>query len=192
MDRLEHISKIVRSRRSIFPHFFDQNKSISKETIMTLLENANSAPTHKKTEPWRFTVITGDGLQRLSDWLEGDYRDNAGDQISEIKLNKIKNKPLKCAAVIAIIMERHEASGLPEWEEIAAVSCAVQNLWLSVSAAGLGGYWSSPSSIDRIGEFLHLSNHQKCLGFFYLGVPIDGLILDSPRNPIENKVKWVE
>ena len=32
---------------------------------------------------------------------------------------------------------------MPEWEETAAVACAVQNLHLALVAEGLAGYWSS-------------------------------------------------
>ena len=32
---------------------------------------------------------------------------------------------------------------MPEWEETAAVACAVQNMHLTLTAEGLAGYWSS-------------------------------------------------
>ena len=32
---------------------------------------------------------------------------------------------------------------MPEWEETAAVACAVQNMHLAFTAEGLAGYWSS-------------------------------------------------
>ena len=186
------INQVIRARRSVFPQLFDTTKTISKDIILQLLYNANCAPTHKKTEPWRFTIIQGSGLQRLSEWLAEDYKAHAGDKFSEIKRKKTTKKPLQCAAVIAIVMERHEDSGLPEWEEIAAVACAVQNLWLSATAFGLGGYWSTPGAKDRFGEFIPLDENQRCLGFFYLGVPREGLTLESPRGAIEDKINWVE
>ena len=37
----------------------------------------------------------------------------------------------------------HEGKLMPEWEETAAVACAVQNMHLTLTAEGLAGYWSS-------------------------------------------------
>lgn len=38
-------------------------------------------------------------------------------------------------------MKRHDS--VPLWEEHAAVACAVQNMWLAATAAGVSGYWTS-------------------------------------------------
>jgi len=42
---------------------------------------------------------------------------------------------------IAICMQRHHE--VPEWEEVAAVACAAQNMQLVATALGVAGYWSS-------------------------------------------------
>lgn len=36
-----------------------------------------------------------------------------------------------------------EKNKFPEWEEIAAVATAVQNIYLQTAAKGLAGFWSS-------------------------------------------------
>ena len=54
----------IRNRRSVFPAQYT-GEPVEKETIEQLLELANWAPTHKKTQPWRFKVIYGEGLKRL-------------------------------------------------------------------------------------------------------------------------------
>ena len=55
----------IRNRRSVFVSQFDNNRKIPDEIILEILQNANSAPTHKLTEPWRFTVFSGKGLEVL-------------------------------------------------------------------------------------------------------------------------------
>lgn len=192
MSSKQAIDSIIQNRRAIFPKTFDREKKVPKELIEQVLLNANWAPTHKKTEPWRFTVFAEAGLQKMADWLEKDYKaQNPGDSFSPMKSKKTTEKPLLSSAVIAIVMQRHPDSGLPEWEEIAAVSCAVQNLWLSVSAYGLAGYWSTPGAIERIGSFLDLQENQRCLGFFYLGYPLSGFEPTSTRGNIQDKTTWV-
>ncbi|HRI33999.1 MAG TPA: nitroreductase family protein, partial [Saprospiraceae bacterium] len=53
------ISEIIRNRRSISPQFYKVGK-IPDELLMSILESARWAPTHKKTQPWRFVVIRND------------------------------------------------------------------------------------------------------------------------------------
>ena len=47
----------------------------------------------------------------------------------------------KASYMIAICMKRHAIAGkeMPEWEEVCAVACAVQNMWLSMTAQGAAG-----------------------------------------------------
>jgi len=73
MTPFEQLSIIIRDRRSIFPaQFIDE--PISEDTIGLILENANWAPTHKKTEPWRFHIIMGDSLTELGFYLGDKYK----------------------------------------------------------------------------------------------------------------------
>ena len=82
---------------------------------------------------------------------------------------------------------------IPKLEEIEAVACAVQNLALTATAYGIGGYWSSGalSYAPQTKEAFGLASDDLFLGFFYLGVPKKGLSTDSKRKPIADKVTWM-
>ncbi|HKL31936.1 MAG TPA: nitroreductase family protein, partial [Tangfeifania sp.] len=60
------IDKIIKNRRATPPRFISGD-NIEKEKIQRLLENANWAPNHKKTEPWRFIVFQGENKQKLAE-----------------------------------------------------------------------------------------------------------------------------
>ncbi len=184
------ITELIRKRRSIFPkNYTDQ--PISKAIITEILENANWAPTHKMTEPWRFKVLTGKALEKLRDWQVDWYLTNTPkEQFSEQKLKKLQTKPLKAACIIAICMQRDPKESIPEWEEIAAVACAVQNMWLTATAYRIGAYWSSPRFIRDIASFLNLKEGERCLGFFYMGYH-HLLHIPAKRQAIANKVTWL-
>lgn len=185
------INEIIRKRRAIFPPMYEGTE-IPKETIMTILENANHAPTHRRTEPWRFKILTGEYLKKLSDFQGGFYKTHTPqDKFSEKKYEKTIKKPLQCACVIAICMRRDPAESVPEWEEIAAVACAVQNMWLTATAYGIGAYWSTPNSIHAAQEFLELQEGEQCLGFFYMG-NYNGVDLPVNRGSIEQKISWLD
>lgn len=186
----ESIHEIIRSRRAVFPPAYN-GQPITRELIEQVLENANWAPTHKRTEPWRFKVFTGNALERLGAYLANVYKTNTPvDQFSDVKYNKMLKNPTRAGCVIAVCMERDPAQSLPEWEEIAAVACAVQNMWLTCTALGIASYWSTPGAILKADEFLGLKAGERCLGLFYMGYS-DAPAPEGIRRPIAEKTQWI-
>lgn len=186
------IKQIIQERRSIFPHAYT-GEQIADELITEILEQANYAPTHRLTEPWRFKVITGEKLGELGDLLASLYKEKTKEAgFSEMKFNKTAQKPRLCSHVIAICMERDAQERIPEWEEIASVAMAVQNMWLAASASGIGAYWSSPSTVEQeaFHEFLGLKEGQRCLGVFYMGYH-EQAPQEAKRTPMAEKVEWL-
>ena len=46
----------MKARRSIFPEHYS-GEAVSREALLRAMSAANWAPTHGKTEPWRFVVL---------------------------------------------------------------------------------------------------------------------------------------
>lgn len=182
------IFDLIAKRRSIFPVQYT-DKPIAKEDLEKILEAANWAPTHKKTEPWRFKVLTGQKKDEMGVFLSEKYQE-VDPKPKQVTINKLQENPARSAAVIAICMQRDPKESLPEWEEIAATAMAVQNMWLCCTELGIGSYWSSPGLIKFMGEFFDLNEGEKCLGFFYMGY-FDGEVIPSERKPIAEKVEWL-
>lgn len=188
---MKNITEIIKSRRATPPRFLSK-KEIAKQTIEIILENANWAPNHKKTEPWRFKVYTGSSKTKLAEktcqlLLE---KQKEGFLIPAEKIEKFKTNLLHVPVVIAIFFQRDAAERLPEWEEIAAVSMAVQNMWLTATELGLGGFWATPGFVNLFDEILGIQPGQKSLGFFFLGE----IAMDYPspgRGEIVHKVLWM-
>ena len=187
-NSVDIINETIRNRRSIFPPSYIQ-KEIPKEIIENILENANYAPTHKLTEPWRFTVFIGDAKQKLAEFFMERYKSvTPAESFSQARYEAAGDKVVKSDCVIAINMEVH-SDKVPEWEETAAVACAVQNMWLTATAYGIGSYWSSPAILDLLGQFQGLPESQKCLGLFFMGYH-EAPATPARRTPIEGKVIW--
>ncbi len=183
------VNEIIRKRRSVYPaQYID--KPIPKEILAELLLNANHAPTHKLTEPWRFKVFTANGKNSLGEFLANKYKEITPEFVQS-KFEKIKSNPTKAGAVLAIVLHRDPGERIPEWEEVASVACAVQNIWLALEQYDLGGYWSSPALCKYLGEHVELAENETCIGFFYLGFcePSDRRI---QKKPIEEKIEWIE
>lgn len=188
---IAEVSDLMHRRRAIFPKTYIPGKAIGRSLIEQILENANQAPTHRLTEPWRFQVFHSEKSRKdLSAYMSEFFRKNAApEQFTEEKMTKAGENPLLAGAVIAVIMRRDPEARIPEWEEIASVAMAVQNMWLSCTALRLGCYWSSPKAALEGNEFLQLGEGERCLGLFYMGwheMPE----LPGKRGPIEEKVIW--
>src|SRR5215213_10249577 len=98
---LEDITLIIRQRRSIKPVDMDAGKQIDKGLLMELLENANHAPTHGLTEPWRFHIFQGEGRRTLADMMARLYRETTpASEFREEKMRKMSENPLLAGAEI--------------------------------------------------------------------------------------------
>lgn len=190
---IDQITHLIRNRRSVFTDQFEQGKHIPDEIVAEILINATWAPNHKHTEPWQFVVFTGEGLKHLAQFQSELYKEEAGAGFSEKKYLKLQHQPMKASHIIAIGMKRSAPSKIPEVEEIAAVACAVQNIYLTVSAYGLGGYWTTGgvTYMDRAKSFFGLEEADRLLGFFYLGyvaVPTGS----GKRTDPNSKITWIK
>ncbi len=188
MADIQDLSKIMNSRRSIFPvHYIE--KEIDNQLINAILINGNQAPNHKKTRPWRLIVFKGQEKMVFGNVLATKYKEITGaKKIKQAKHDKIVSKFEKSNVVIAICMQLH-SDVLLEWEETATVACAVQNMWLSCTALNIGCYWSTPPAVFHLSDFLKLKTDQKCLGLFYMGYH---KAPETPHNrgSIDDHVQW--
>ncbi|TYZ60261.1 hypothetical protein PybrP1_008492 [[Pythium] brassicae (nom. inval.)] len=187
--------ELIKHRRSIFPQDYDTSRQVPRAVVEQMLESANWAPTHARTEPWRFVVFSSPAARERLGRLEAElYKKMVPPaRFLQKKYDKKVASKLQASHVIAICMKRQESENLPELEEVCAVAAAVQNLHLSATGHGVGGYWSSgpPIFSSEMKDFLGLGPKDKCLGLFYVGYPKPGHVATGARKSIKDKVKWV-
>ena len=190
----EQINALIKNRRSIYPQHYTGQR-VDDAIIEQMLENANWAPTHKFTEPWRFKVFTQAGLARLASFQSELYKkvSTAKGSFDELKYEKLATKPLQASHIIAIGMKRDASKRIPEVEEIEAVACAVQNMYLTATAYGVGCYWGSGgvTYMEEAKPFFDLRPDDKLLGFLYIGMPSPDFKTKGFRKSIKDKVSWV-
>jgi nitroreductase len=188
---LSEITEVIRNRRTIYPEQFSDRK-VHKEQIELILQNAQWAPTHGNTQPWRFHVFMDQSKERLSQFLGTTYLALTPKELqNDAKLAKLMRRPILSSAVIAVSMSRQKEKKIPEIEEVEAVACAIQNMHLTCTAYDIGLFWSTPKLIysKEMNDFLGLSEEDKCLGLIYLGYPnIEWP--ESHRIPLEYHTQW--
>ena len=181
----EILNKIIRNRKTIYPTQFS-DKNIPKTVINEILENAIHAPTHRMTQPWFFKVYKGKSKNVLCKIIQKIDKQKQ----SEVKINKFIEKIKSSDTIISVCMTKDESNRVPEWEEIAAVSMAVQNMWLSCYVNNIGSYWSTPALKDDYAKYSGLNSNQKSLGFFFMG-SYKHIETPKVRDGLDSKVEWV-
>jgi nitroreductase len=185
------ITEVIRKRRTIKPGQMS-DRSIDREVIDEILVNANWAPTHGMTQPWRFRVFEGDSRADLAHFLATAYKAiTPPDSFRQAKFENFSVNPTRAGAVIVVGMKRQESEKITELDEIMAVACAVQNMHLTATARGLGAFWSTNAAAvsDQMRDYIGLSAKDRALGLFYLGHFV-GDWPESAREAVDAKVSW--
>jgi nitroreductase len=146
--------------------------AIPKDIIEKLLSAGVQAPNHYKVRPWRFFVITGEGLTRLGDVMSQSLAQRVENLPAEA-LEKERSKPLRAPLIIAVGVDKPTETKVLEIENICATAAACQNILLAAHALGLAAIWrTGPAAIDPlIKKFLGLPPDQHIISFLYIGFP---------------------
>jgi nitroreductase len=187
------LNKLIRERRSVFQNEFNGQK-VDDAIVRQMLENANWAPTHKLTEPWRFIVFTGEGLKQFAQ-VQSDYYKEMTTKDGSYKEERYQNlltKPMLSSHIIVVGMKRDARKSVPEIEEMGAVFCAVQNIYLTATAYGVGCYLSTGgiTYFDGAHEIFGFDKEDKLIGFIHVGIPRNPTG-EGKRKSVDEKVAWV-
>ena len=165
---------------------------VPRELIEKLLDAAAQAPNHYKVRPWRFVVLTGDGLNQLGDVMAASQQARHPEFPPEA-FEKCRTVPLRAPVVIAVGVDKPGEAKVLEIENVAASAAAIQNLLLAAHAVGLGAKWRTGewARDPLVKEFLGFKPDQHLIGFIYLGYP-EFLAEPTPRPSFEDRTVWME
>jgi nitroreductase len=186
------LQKLIQTRRSVFPTQYTGGE-ITHNDLMKILESARWAPNHRKTEPWRYKVLQGEAIKDLSVFMSDQFVEQTGKPVS-LKIKKLQEKLDLTSVMILIFKYRDIKESVPEWEETAAVSMSVHNMWLTIHELGYGCYWSSPKEFADMKKFskIQVTDREEFLGFLYLGTYDNDVQVNLPkRKTIEEFVQFV-
>jgi len=185
----ETVLTAIRNRRSVGKM---TNEVPDRALIERVLEAGTWAPNHHMTEPWRFFVLQGDARNRLGAVMGAVAASRESSEESRLAVaERAASKPLRAPWVIAVAVEPSMDPSIPEIEELAAGSAAMQNMLLAADAVGLAAIWRSGwvTFEPEITEFFGLSARARMLGFIYVGFPA----MEPParsRRPLDEVTTW--
>lgn len=190
----EEVNTLIATRRSVFPQFYTGEK-VDDAIVTQMLANATWAPTHKLTQPWRFIVFTGAGLTALAQNQAEVYKDvtTRDGSFRQDKYDSLLRKPLLSSHIIVVCMVRDPKKSVPEIEEIGSVFCAIENMYLTAHAYGVGCYLSTGgiTYFDEAKKLFGLESDDRVIGFLHVGTPKE-IPKGARRKPLEEVVQWVK
>lgn len=192
MDKKIILEEIIKNRRSVKPAVMNGQK-IEDSVIQELLELANWAPTHARTEPWRFVVYSGEAVARFCADHANLYKENTPEErFAQGTFDNLTNMGNNLSHIIAVYMKRGTNPNIPVIEEIAAASCAVQNLLLGAEAQGISILWSTGGMTLKpaMKQYFQLGEEDAMLGLLYVGYSAEGSKPGQRNVPLEQKVQW--
>ena len=162
------IADIIRTRRTI--HDFADGLP-PRALVLDALDAARWAPNHRRSEPWRFTLLGPAAIARVIAFNTELVRAKSGDAAAD-------KKRARWAAIPGWLVVTCQRSEDPttEREDYAACCCAVQNFALALWAVGVGTKWTT-GKVTRDTRFMALIGadvaREFTVGLVWYGYPRD-------------------
>ena len=168
----------IDTRRDIRRYRHDD---VPKELVNTVLWAGHRAPSVGHSQPWRFIVVRDGDIRdraavmadrerlRQAELLTPDRRAH----LLDLQLEGIREAPV---GIVVACDRRAPASGVLGRNtftdaDMWSCACAVENMWLTARAHGLGMGWVTLFQPEELAELLHLPNDVETLGWLCLGWP---------------------
>lgn len=190
----EQLQQIISSRRSCKPSAMN-GKTISEKDITALLELANWAPNHGRTEPWRFFVYGGTALENFCQQHAALYQQHTlPESFNPAKYANLLNQFTTVSHIIAVAMKRTQPTGIPMLEEYAATAAAIQNILLGAEALGISALWSTGGMTHHpaLKTMLGLTASDEIVALLHIGYSDTPPAAGSRKIPLEEKITWVK
>ena len=193
MQAIDVLESIVRRRRTTKAAAMNAQR-IPDNQIRQLLELADWAPNHGKTEPWRFFVYTDQALHEFGEQHARMYWAHTPEsKRTRAKYEKLQMSARQASHLVIAVMKRTKQARIPVLEETAAVAAAIENLLLGAAALELSAIWSTGGMAHHpaMKQALHLDESDVIMGLLYLGYSDLPVRKGKRQLPLSEKVQWM-
>lgn len=192
-NKFDVLKQIIETRRTVKTMAMN-GQTIPHEDMMDILKMADWAPTHGRTEPWRFIVLTGENLAKFGEHHAELYAANTpAEERTETKYNSLKNMGNNASHLVIAVMRRTPNAKIIIEEEYMAASAAIQNMLLSATAKGIASFWNTGGMTHHevMKMYLELQPEDQVMGLLYFGYtdqePKEGV----RKIALEDKIIWI-
>ncbi len=171
---------------------FVRDAVVPEDVLARVLQAAHAAPSVGLMQPWRFIRVTADPLRRQIHALVEQERMRTaaalGQRSQEFLALKVEGI-LDCAELLVVALREGRQAHvfgrrtMPHMD-LASVSCAIENLWLSARSEGLGMGWVSLFDPDDLARLLAMPADAEPVAILCLG-PVPAFP-DRPALELDN------
>lgn len=186
LDVPSAVDEVIRTRRTNL--HVDPDDDVPEELVAHLIELATWAPNHKRTWPWRFTVLQGGARWRFGEALAAVAATDP--RAPAEKVAKLRVKYAR-SPVVVLVWVRVADDEVRAREDRDATAAAVQNLLLGATAFGLASYWGSlPDQLaDAARRFAGVDDDHDLVALVYVGWPTSAAPVPERAAP---QVRWLD
>lgn len=172
------LAQVVAARRDVRRFRPDP---VSEDILTAVLAAGHAAPSVGHSQPWRFVVVTDPALRASAAVMADRARlaqarqldPDSARHLRSLQLDGIREAP---AGIVVCCDRRARPAGVlgratfPD-TDLWSCACAIQNIWLTARAHGLGLGWVTLFEPAELGELLGLPGGVQTLGWLCLGWP---------------------
>ncbi len=153
----------------------------NQQQLEQVIACAMTAPDHKELKPYRFIILTDDGLTKFGEVLK--QATLAEGETDDMALNKAQNMPKRAPMIIVCVTNYQHHPKVPEFEQLLSAGAGVQNLLLALQALGFASVWRTGLLANHpvVKKYFQVDDNNLVAGFIYVGTA--GATL-PPRKPI--------
>ncbi|WP_116113064.1 5,6-dimethylbenzimidazole synthase [Austwickia chelonae] len=191
-DEVDALARIVAARRDIRRFRPDP---VPDELVQQVVASGHLGPSVGHCQPWRFIVVsdprTRERAAAMADSLRlqqaAGLQEDRAQRLLDLKLEGLREAPL---GVVVACDRRAPAEGVlgrasfPD-ADLWSCACAIENMWLTARAHGLGMGWVTLFRPEELAELLHLPDGVQTLGWLCLGWPDE-----RPPEPGLQRAAW--
>ena len=163
---LRRLAERIRARRTTKLYL---KQAVDRKLILDAIEVARWAPNHHLTEPWHFYVLGSQKIRACVDLTRIVVTETKDAKMGEFKAAAAAANP----GWLVVTCQKSDDE-LLQREDYASCACAIQNLMLYLSEAGVATKWAT-GPITRDARFYELlgvdSDSALVVGIIWYGYP---------------------
>jgi len=183
--RPDHVEAVVSSRRTNL--LVDSQRPVPDALVDRLIAAATWAPNHKRTWPWRFTVLTGASRAVLGERMSVTA---SGFGAPEAQVLKLRTKYLRSPTVVLVWVRTDAADEVRRREDRDATAAAVQNMLLTATAHDLASYWGTVPDplVATVRDVAGVGPEHDLVALVYLGWPTGSVAVPPRPAPVVDRL----
>lgn len=172
------LDEVIRGRRDIRRYRPD---AVSEDLVEAVVAAGHAGPSVGHSQPWRFIVVRAQATRDQAAAMADRARLAQAEQLTsdrarrllDLKLEGLREAPV---GIVVACDRRTPAVGVlgratfPD-ADLWSCACAIENMWLTARAHGLGMGWVTLFEPADLATLLHLPEGVETLGWLCLGWP---------------------